>query len=338
MERTSRSPRKRKILEWPPEAAEIARRHEDATKKCAELVAVSNNDEQACWRYLKRHGVERPAERRRRHYQWPEDAPEITTRKGSAVSMCTELKRLTGYSERVCWAYLERHGIHRPGAKHRISFSEVTFERLFDCVVNHGQKEASTRFKVSSKTIYNALYRRGLTSRVRDCFTLRDLQMFLCVRPSTILHWVEMGLLNPKVTVRSNGKPVYRFDHEEVVKFCREHMPRLLPRKWPEKRLEFIELIACIPKHADQLATREAKKEQQAYEEQISRDEERNEAKDAVSRSNGQAISGAAQGQNNTESAQDGLDGPCPVSTRAAPNMKRGGRSRNNVRPIDDCA
>jgi hypothetical protein len=157
MGQAGRSPRKRKTLEWLSEAAEIAMCHEDATKKCAELVAVSNNDEQACWRYLKRYGVERPPERKRRHYQWPEDALEIVTRKGGAVSLCAELKGLTGYSERTCWAFLERHGIDRPGAKRRISLSENTFERLFDCVLNHGQKEASTRFKMNSKAIYNAL-------------------------------------------------------------------------------------------------------------------------------------------------------------------------------------
>jgi len=322
MELTGRPPRKRKILEWPPEAAEIARRQGDATKKCAELIAVSNNDEQACWRFLKRHGVERPAERKRRHYQWPKEAAEVAARNSSAVSLCAELTRLTGYSERVCWAYLERHGVDRPGAKQRISFSESTFERLFDCVLNHGQKEASTRFKVNSKTIYNALYRRGLTSRAGDCFTLRDLKMFLRVRPATILHWVELGLLKARVTIRSDGKPIHKFEHEEVVKFCREHMPVLLPRKWPQKRLEFIELIACTPKHADQLATREAKKEHEAYQEQMSRDEESTETKHDASLANGQVTSGAAR----------------PVSTRAAANTRRGGRSQNNGLEIDDCA
>ena len=335
MGQAERSPRKRKTLEWPPEAAEIATRHEDAAKKCAKLVEISKNDEQACWRYLKRHGVERPAERRRRHYQWPEEALEIATRQGSAVSLCAELKRLTGYRERTCWAFLERHGIDRPGAKRRISFSESTFERLFDCVLNHGQKEASTRFKVNSKTIYNALYRRGLTSRVGDCFTLRDLQMFLRVRPSTILHWVELGLLKAKITTRSNGKPVHKFDHEEVIKFCREHMPTLLPRKWPEKRLEFIELIACTPKHADQLATREAKKEHQAFEEQLSRDEDLAEAGKGASGSTAQM---RPEKERKQTGAKAGLNGTRQASTPVAPNTKRGGRSRNSGLPIDDCA
>jgi hypothetical protein len=49
-----------------------------------------------------------------------------------------------------------------------------------------------------------------------------------------------------------------------------------------------IELIACTLKHADQFATREAKKERQAYEEQMSRDEERTEEKGIPSPSNGQ--------------------------------------------------
>ena len=145
--------------------------------------------------------------------------------------------------------------------------------------------------------------------------------MFLRVRPATILHWVELGLLKARVTTRSDGKPIHKFDHEEVVKFCRDHMPVLLPRKWPQKRLEFIELIACTPKHADQLATREAKKEHEAYEEQMSRDEESTETKNDTL-ANGQVTSGAARG----------------VSTRAVANTRRGGRSQNNGLEIDDCA
>jgi len=131
---------------------------------------------------------------------------------------------------------------------------------------------------------------------------------------------------------------VHKFDHEEVVKFCREHMPTLLPRKWPEKRLEFIELIACTPKHADQLATRDAKKEHHAYEEQMSRDQERTEAKDSASPSNGQVTSRAEPRQKDIEASPDGLDGARRVSTRAARNTKRGGRIRSSGLPIDDCA
>ena len=277
MEDVEKSPRSRRILEWPPEAAQIITSPLDAIQKCDALVEVSKNDRQACWRYLKRHGVERPVQQKRRHCQWPEEASAIAKRGGSAVSLCAELMRLTGYSERACWSFLKRHGVDRPGAKRRVTFTPSVFERVFDCVMNHGHKEASTRFKVDSKTIYNALYRRGLTSRVGDCFTLRDLQMFLRVRPSAILRWVEMGLLKAKIVMRIDGKAVHRFEHGDVVKFCRENMPKLLPRKWPEKRLEFIELIACTPKHADQLATREAKKEHQAYEEQMSRLDEEGE-------------------------------------------------------------
>jgi len=54
----------------------------------------------------------------------------------------------------------------------------------------------------------------------------------------------------------------------------------------------------------------------------MSRDEETTETKNDASLANGQVTSGAAR----------------PVSTRAAANTRRGGRSQNNGLEIDDCA
>ena len=275
MEQQKQPSRKRRTIKFPLEAEKIAERPDlDATTKCKEIAAVSGNDIKACWRFLKHFNVERPPELKRQQYPFPEEAKKIARSQDSVLSKCEQLKRVTGYPERVCRAFLKRNGVEPPRARRRNVFSEAAFERLFDCVQNHGPKEAATRFKVDCKTIYNELYRRGLTGRWRgDDYTLADLQMLLRVRQSTILHWVELGLLKAKLTQRSHGKPIHRFGGPEVLRFCRENMSILLPRRWPLKRLEFIELLLLNGvKHADQLSTREAKKEQGEYEKQMGKE------------------------------------------------------------------
>jgi len=90
-------------------------------------------------------------------------------------------------------------------------------------------------------------------------------------------------------------------------------MCEALSRSINSKALEFAKMNAlivtqmdeyCTPKHADQLATREAKKEHQAYEEQMSRDEERIEAKGSPSRSNGQVTPAEARRQEDIRKVQ----------------------------------
>jgi hypothetical protein len=55
-------------------------------------------------------------------------------------------------------------GAH-PVQVHGVSFSETTLERLFDCVLNHGQKEASAGFKMNSKTIRRGGHKRLSTAK-----------------------------------------------------------------------------------------------------------------------------------------------------------------------------
>lgn len=268
MERQKQSSRKRRLLEWPPEAYEIAERRDcDAKTKCKELAAASKNDEQACWRFLKGFGVERPPELKRHTYQWPLAQAKVVARsRDSFNSKCKQLQRLTGNPRRACRAFLKRLGV-RPPAN---IFCEENVFPLLDYVVKQGYKKAAEHFKVDRKTLYDGLYRRQLTLKAKDGYTLRDLHIFLCVRSTMILRWVDLGLLKAKVAERSDEKHFHRFDGPEVLRFCRENMPILLPRRWPLKRLEFVALLLLEEvKHADEMDTREAKKEQEEYEKQM---------------------------------------------------------------------
>jgi hypothetical protein len=53
---------------WPPEAARIAQKKLHAVALCEQLMALTGHDKDACWRFLKKHGVERPGASRRKEF------------------------------------------------------------------------------------------------------------------------------------------------------------------------------------------------------------------------------------------------------------------------------
>jgi hypothetical protein len=301
---------KRRILHWPAEAAEIARGEAGPNDKCAELVRVSGNQKQDCWRFLKRYGIERPPSQRRKRSRWPEEAPMIAERKASPASICAELMRISGNGEKACWRYLEQHGVRRPGSNTRTTFSDQLFERVLEYSAEHGIQAASSRFNLSSKSISNVLYRREQTGLAHDTLTLRDLCLFLRVRPNTVLGWIEKGWLLAESHVRKDGRVVRRFQHDAVKRFCNQYRAVLLQRRWPKERLNFCESFIFAPKHAELIEGRESKRERQALREQEEREERQRQI--------GQAASSDA-------------------ITMTGRNVV-GVRSRNSARKYDDCA
>jgi hypothetical protein len=52
--------KRRKWRRWPPEAFEIVGQTRPPAALCRELERVSGNDPRACWRFLNKHGIQRP--------------------------------------------------------------------------------------------------------------------------------------------------------------------------------------------------------------------------------------------------------------------------------------
>ena len=143
-----------------------------------------------------------------------------------------------------------------------------------------------------------------------DTLTLRDLCLFLRVRPNTVLGWIEKGWLLAESHVRKDGRVVRRFQHDAVKRFCNQYRAILLQRRWPKERLNFCESFIFAPKHAELIEGRESKRERQALREQEEREERQ--------RQMGQAASSDA----------------ISMTGRNAVGV----RSRNSARKYDDCA
>jgi hypothetical protein len=301
--------KKRRILNWPSEAVNIAGGEAEPCEKCAELARISGNAKQDRWRFLKRNGVERPPHQRRKR-SWPEDAETVAECNASPAAKCAELMRISGKCEKACWRYLERHGIRRPGAAKRTTYSDQLFERVLEYSADRGIQAASLKFHLSTKSISNALYRHEQTGLSHDTLTLRDMCTFFRVRPKIVLDWVDRGWLASETHPRNDGRIVHRFHHDAIKRFCNEYRGLLVQRRWPKERLNFLEAYVFAPKHAELIDGRESKRERQALQEQ----EDREAAQRKIA---GAAISDTTSG----------------TGRNAA-----GARSLSSVQKFDDCA
>lgn len=61
-------PRKPRRYVWPAEAVNITQKKQHPARLCEELMTLTGYEKPACWRFLKRHGVERPGSRSRRMF------------------------------------------------------------------------------------------------------------------------------------------------------------------------------------------------------------------------------------------------------------------------------
>jgi hypothetical protein len=54
------TPSRRTWRRWPPDAFAILRQNKNPVALCEELMAVTGNGKRACWRFLNKHGIQRP--------------------------------------------------------------------------------------------------------------------------------------------------------------------------------------------------------------------------------------------------------------------------------------
>jgi len=207
-----------------------------------------------------------PVPKRRTWRRWPPEASLLVEQKKHPSTLCAELAALTGHDERACWRFLNKHGIQRPGSKSRQTFDPRTINNLIDYVCERGVQAAAIRFGCEPKALYNLLYRQERTNLSRDSLSLRQVCTHLRVKYNKAVEWIEQGLLKATRRESKTGSVTYVIEFDALQKFCKEHRNLLITRRSSPNRIRFLEEYIFAPKHADQLHTRESKREAEAFE------------------------------------------------------------------------
>ncbi len=102
---------RRKFI-WPNEAFKLIRQKRHPAALCEELASLTGHDKGACWRFLKRNGIERPGSKSRRSF--PPDRVDsiIEYIGGHGVGRASER---FGCKPKALYNLLDRHGHTRLG-------------------------------------------------------------------------------------------------------------------------------------------------------------------------------------------------------------------------------
>ena len=213
--------------------------------------------------------------RKTNRYIWPDHVKRLVRKAAgckdkppNAVLLHNQIEELTGFKSDVCWRFLQRHGIQRPGAGTYRTWDETMVNTVVEYVMEHGYKAAAQRFGCSNHAIYSVMKRSGrLAGHSAGQYGLNQLRRLLNVRVEIIREWIDIGLLEA-TQVLYGGKLTFVVSDDQLRRFLSREAGNMLPRRFPEKRVAFLSNYLYDEKHMKLglLRTRESRKEAKAFE------------------------------------------------------------------------
>jgi hypothetical protein len=155
---------RRKFL-WPKEAFKLIRQKRHPAALCEELASLTGHDKDACWRFLKRNGIERPGSKSRRSF--PPDRVDsiIEYIGGHGVGAASER---FGCKPKALYNLPDRHGHTRLG-KDCLSLRQF----CANFRVKHRQA-----FEWMDRGLLAVTREESRTGRVRYSIEFKDLRKF----------------------------------------------------------------------------------------------------------------------------------------------------------------
>jgi hypothetical protein len=178
------------------------------------------------------------------------------------------LQRQTGRSQGECWRFVIKYGLKGETDNRRWHDEELDEAR--ELLTKYPIEEVAKRLKRSPRGLRNALNRRQVSVRdIRcDCFSVVALAQAVHVRPTEVIHWIELGWLQATVTEHDRRRD-YRITPEALAAFFKHHLHDLLKRRIPNHTLFEAYVQYCFsPKHTTDeqlLEVRRDKRERAAF-------------------------------------------------------------------------
>jgi hypothetical protein len=217
----------------------------------------------------------------RRTFRWPGAARELVrahlrSRKSkdsefaTQITLKTLITQVAAISENprgACWRFVRQLGI-----KSKRSYQPWTKpeqQKLLDLIAAHSLEEVTSQLRRSPTSVRSMLHRLGANARMgQDWFTKHALAEALHVRTEDVQKWIERGWLKCRV-VGSDGLKRQLIDADDFCVFCKQHRKEVVGNRLNLDRLNFLQTFVFPPSHAELLPVRSAKKEQEAYEQQV---------------------------------------------------------------------
>jgi len=223
-------------------------------------------------------------QQRRRTFRWPGAARQMlraylngTGAQAAAWdgyqalrALITNLAAVSGNPRSACWRFVRQSGLSSKRSYRQWTGAEQ--QKLLDLIASHSLYEVTKLLRRSPTSVRAMLHRLGASARMgEDWFTKHTLAQALHIRVEEIQKWINRGWLKAR-TVGTGGLRREVIDAEDFCQFCKQHRREVVGRRLNSDRLNFVQTFVFPPSHMELLAVREAKKEQAAYDAQISKD------------------------------------------------------------------
>lgn len=221
---------------------------------------------------------------RRRTFLWPLEARELVrthmSREGARPAasgqrielkeLITRLAAVSGNPRGACWRFVRRLGVKsKPSSR---SWTRPEQQKLLDLISSHSLAEVTLLLRRSFGSVRSMLHRLGANARMgQDWFTKHALAEVLHVRTEDVQKWIDRGWLKCRV-VGGDGLRRQLIDAGDFCEFCKQHRKEVVGNRLNVDRLNFVQSFVFPPSHAELLPVRSAKKEQEAFEEQMKKD------------------------------------------------------------------
>jgi hypothetical protein len=163
-ERAKPEQQRRKFI-WPKEAFKLIRQKKHPASLCDELASLTGNDRSACWRFLKRNGIERPGSKSRRVF--PPDRVDAIIEYIGGHGVVAASERF-GCKPKALYNLLDRHG-HTGLGKDCLSLHQF----CANFRVKHRQA-----FEWMDRGLLAAKREQSSTGRIRYSIEFKDLRKF----------------------------------------------------------------------------------------------------------------------------------------------------------------
>lgn len=225
----------------------------------------------------------------RRTFRWPGAARELVRTYLNAresrdtgppahtalKTLVTRIASVSGNPRSACWRFARQSGVK--GKRNYRPWTKPEQEKLLDLISSHSLEEVALLLRRSSTSVRSMLHRLGASARIgQDWFTKHALAEALHVRAAEVQKWIDRGWLKCRV-VGTDGLNRQLIDAKDFCDFCKQHHRDIVGNRLNIDRLNFVQTFVFPPNHAELLPVRSAKKEQDAYEEQMKKDTGREE-------------------------------------------------------------
>lgn len=182
-------------------------------------------------------------------------------------ALITRIASISGNPRGACWRFVRRLGVEsKPSSR---SWTRREQQKLLDLIASHSLAEVMLLLRRPSGSVRSMLHRLGANARMgQDWFTKHALAEALHIRSDEVQKWIDRGWLKCRV-IGTDGLRRQLIDADDFCDFCKQHRKEVVGNRLNVDRLNFVQTFVFPPSHAELLPVRSAKKEQEAYEEQM---------------------------------------------------------------------